>query len=208
MDSALTVCENIGALNSTMIFEESMSQLYDTTGRYKEALIHHKKYVAAKDSLFNEEKSKNIGRLEQKHEFEMAELQRNRKEEILARLEKEKTERRNNLQYSAIGIGILLLFGSLFFLGRFTIPNWLVELSVFMPFLLLFEFTLVLLDPYIELYTQSEPAYILILNAILAGSIFPIHNLFESRLKQRIFKAKRIKIKKRMEQYKKDVEEL
>ncbi|MBL4655391.1 MAG: tetratricopeptide repeat protein, partial [Bacteroidia bacterium] len=172
MDSALTLCKSIGALKSTMIFEESMSQLYDTTGRYKEALIHHKKYVAAKDSLFNEEKSKNIGRLEQKHEFEMAEMEHKKQEEILARIEKEKTERRNNLQYSAIGIGILLLFGSLFFLGRFTIPNWLVELSVFMPFLLLFEFTLVLLDPYIELYTQSEPAYILILNAILAGSIF------------------------------------
>jgi len=145
--------------------------------------------------------------LEQKYEFDLAEMQRKEQEALLARIESEPIQRRINLQYTGIGIGILLLFGFLFFLGRFTIPNWLVELSIFMPFLLLFEFAIVLLDPYIETYTQ-EPAFILLLNALLAGMIFPIHNLFESKLKQRIFKAKRLKIKKRMEQYKKDVEEL
>jgi len=182
-----------------------LNDLHAKQNNFKLAYKYHKQYTEIKDSLFNEEKSKEIGKLEV--EFEMAEMERKKQEELLARIERESTSRRNNLQYTAIGIGILLLFGSLFFLGRFTIPNWLVELSVFMPFLLLFEFTLVLLDPYIEVYTQ-EPAYILMLNAILAGIIFPIHNLFESKLNQRIFKAKRLKIKKRMEQYRRDVEEL
>lgn len=138
--------------------QQNLSKLYAETGRYQKAYKHHLEYSIAKDSLFNEEKSKDIGRLEAKHEFEMAEMERKQKEEEQARKEAELNARRNNQQYSGILVFIVLLFVCVFILGRFAIPIRLAEGLVFFAFLLLFEFTLVLLDPYIEQYSAGAPA--------------------------------------------------
>ena len=47
-------------------------------------------------------------------------------------------------------------------------------------------FTLVLLDPYIEQYSSGAPAIKLGFNAVLAALIFPLHSLFENKLKKRL----------------------
>jgi len=182
----LALSDSVGALNITRHIEEFISHLYDTTGQYKLALEHYKKYTIAKDSLFNEEKSKDIGKLEAKHEFETQEIERKRKEEEEIRIEEEKENRRNNLQYSGILIFLVVLIIGISFSGRFSIPIRLAEGMVFFTFLLFFEFTLVLLDPYIENWTGGEPAYKLVINAGLAGAIFPLHSFFESKLKGRV----------------------
>jgi len=51
---------------------------------------------------------------------------------------------------------------------------------------LFFEFTLVLLDPYIETYSSGEPAWKLLFNAVLAAMIFPLHSFFEATIKRRL----------------------
>jgi len=177
---------------------------------YKLSLEHYKQYSILKDSVFNEEKSKDLGKLEAKHEFEMAEQERKRQEEEQQRILTEQTERRNLLQYSGILLFILLLFFAVFLLStRFKSPLTggrlplairgvsprQAEGLIFITFLLVFEFLLVLTDPYLEQYTGGEPAYKLIINAGLAGLIFPLHSIAESKLKQRLFSAKRISIK-------------
>ncbi|MBL4715668.1 MAG: hypothetical protein JKX95_03455 [Bacteroidia bacterium] len=83
-----------------------------------------------------------------------------------------------------------------------------IEGIIFISFLILFEFVLVLADPHIERYTGGAPGYKLLFNAGIAGLMFPLHHFFEGKLKKRIIKAQREKIRKRMELYKKDVEEL
>jgi len=107
-----------------------------------------------------------------------------------ARISQEKAERRNSLEYSGITLGLFLLFGLLFFMGRFNLPNWVLELSVFLPFLILFEFVLVLTDPVVESYASGDPMIKLLINAVLAGIIFPLHSFFERVLKKRMFKSK------------------
>jgi len=194
LDSALALSWRIGEMKEYMGFERSIVKLYDTTARYSLAYEHHKKYTAAKDSLFNEEKSKEIGKLEAKHEFEMAEMKRNQEEAEQARILAAQIHRRNNLQYSAILIGLFLLFGLTFFLGRFTLPNWTVELATFIPFLILFETCLVYTDPYVDQWTGGEPAWKLLINAGLAAFIFPLHGFFEAKLKQGVFKTRQRKI--------------
>ena len=76
---------------------------------YKEAFVYHKLYSQVKDSLFNEEKSKDLGKLEAKHEYETAEAERKRLEIEELGLENEKINRRNSLQYSAIVIGLMVI---------------------------------------------------------------------------------------------------
>jgi len=187
---ALGLCDSIRALNYTMHYEKNISQLYDTTGRYQLALEHYKKYSTAKDSLFNEEKAKDLGKLEAKHEFETAEAERKRLEEEQAKQAAAEKSRRDNLQYSGILIMLVLVFSGVFMLGRFNIPVRLAEGMIFFAFLLFFEFMLVMLDPYIENYSGGEPAYKLLFNAVLAGLIFPLHSLFESKMKGRLVQAK------------------
>ena len=196
LDSALALSWRIGEMKEYMGFERSIVKLYDTTARYNLAYEHHKKYTAAKDSLFNEEKSKEIGKLEAKHEFEMAEMKRKQKEAEQARVLAAQIHRRNNLQYSGILIFIVAFSITLLFSGRLNIPVRLAEGGVFFTFLLIFEFLLVLTDPYIEQWTGGEPAYKLIVNAGLAGLIFPLHSFFETKLKKRIMIKQKQKITK------------
>jgi len=190
LDSASAIFNTIGELYFIMLTHQAFSELYDTTGRYQLALESYKKYTAAKDSIFNEDKSKDLGKLEAKHEFETAEMERKREE--AARLAKEAAvqSRRDNLQYSGILIFLVLVFAGVFALGRFAIPIRVAEGLIFFSFLLFFEFTLVLLDPYIEQYSSGAPAIKLGFNALLAGLIFPLHSFFERKMKRRIMKTK------------------
>ncbi|MBN4081849.1 tetratricopeptide repeat protein, partial [bacterium AH-315-C07] len=190
LDSALQLSESIGTLNLTMQFEKSLSSVYDTTARYKKALIHYKKYTITKDSLFNEAKSKDIGRLEQKHEFEMAQLKSQQEEEAGKRQEAAQLSRRNSLQYSLIVLGLLVLGLLIAMLGRFNLTTRVVEGIVFISFLIFFEFLLVLLDPYMESWTGGEPLWKLLANAVLASAIFPLHSFFEEKVKKRILKLR------------------
>jgi tetratricopeptide (TPR) repeat protein len=152
------------------------------------SIEHHEQFVDLRDKVFNEEKQKDIGKLEARHEYEMATLKREREEKEKAEIAAEERSRRNNLQYSASLLAICLLFGGLFFMGKLTLPKWAVELSVFLPFLILFEFLLVLTDPYVNSWTEGEPAFNLLVNASFAGLIFPLHSFFERLLKERLFK--------------------
>ena len=127
----------------------------------------------------------------------MAEQQRKRQEEEQQRIIKEQIERRNLLQYSGILIFIVAFAIAVLFSGKLNIPVRLAEGGIFFTFLLIFEFILVLSDPYIENWTGGEPAYKLLINASLAALIFPLHSLAEAKLKQRLFKAKKIRIKKK-----------
>ncbi len=81
---ALALCDSIGSLNNTLEFENVLSNLYSQTGRPKLALEHYKKFIAAKDSLTNEENTKKTVRLEMNYEFD--------KKESSAKLEQEKKE--------------------------------------------------------------------------------------------------------------------
>ncbi|MFH1319196.1 MAG: tetratricopeptide repeat protein [Bacteroidota bacterium] len=208
---ALELSKDIGALNLVKSWHQALSELYEQTGqaayvagdkaiaadRYKKAYQHHIEYSIAKDSIFNEEKSKDIGKLEAKHEMEMAETKRKQEEEEQVRILEEQTERRNLLQYSGILIFIVAFIIILLFSGKLNIPVRLAEGGIFFTFLLVFEFLLVLLDPAVEQYTGNEPAYKLIINAGLAALIFPLHSFAETKIKQRLFATKKEIIKKR-----------
>jgi len=183
---ATMLADSIGALIEESEAHSRLAECYEKMGKHQNALEHYKQYTILKDSIFNEEKSKDLGKLEAKHEFETAEIQRKRTEEEQAKQEAATKSRRDNLQYSGILIFLVLVFAGVFALGRFSIPIRLAEGLIFFAFLLFFEFTLVMLDPYIEQYSSGAPAIKLGFNAVLAGLIFPLHSLFEAKLKGRL----------------------
>nr|MBK9653842.1 tetratricopeptide repeat protein [Bacteroidota bacterium] len=71
--TALNISDSIGAVLLQRDNHESLSKLYEETHDYKKALWHHQKMLAARDSIFNEEKSKEFTRKEMQYEFEKKE---------------------------------------------------------------------------------------------------------------------------------------
>ncbi|MBL4735017.1 MAG: tetratricopeptide repeat protein [Flavobacteriales bacterium] len=180
------IADSMGASHELSRISALLADAYVGINDFERALASYKTHTTLKDSTFNEEKSKEIGKLEAKYEMETAQAEKQRIEDEQARRDIALKNRRDNLQYSGILIFIVLIFSLVFMLGKITVPVRLAEGMIFFSFLLFFEFSLVLLDPYIERYSSGGPALKLGFNALLAAAIFPLHSLFESRLKKRL----------------------
>ena len=166
----------------------NLSLLYDTTARPAQAFEAYKLYIIYRDSITNEENTKAQTRTEMKYEYEKAALVKEQEEKELARLAAEKTARRDNLQYSVVLICLLVIGVLVAMLGRLSLPERIAEGIIFFSFLILFEFLLVLADPYIDKWSGGAPGFKLLFNAGIAAFIFPLHSLFEARLKGRLVK--------------------
>ncbi|MBL4658690.1 MAG: hypothetical protein JKX73_11860 [Flavobacteriales bacterium] len=142
------------------------------------------------DSINNEETKKASIRQQTKYEFEKAQIIKEQKQKEQTRIQEEELSRRDNLQYSVILIVILLVFGGVLGLGFVKVSPSVAEGLIFFAFLILFEFLLVLSDPYVDNITGGAPAYKLLTNAVLAALIFPLHSLFERLLKKRLIDHK------------------
>ena len=158
-------------------------------GHFKEALHMYELFVQMRDSTNNDETQKATIRQQTKYEFEKAMLVKEQEEKEKARLKAEVTDRRDDLQYSVILIAILVLFGGVLALGFINVSERMAEGIIFFSFLILFEFLLVLADPYIEGWSGGAPGIKLLFNAGVAALIFPAHAFFESRLKGRFVKT-------------------
>jgi len=185
-----TLADEIGAKVELMKAYKSLSNGYVQQYNHKKAYAYYKLSSEIKDSLYNEDKAKEIGKLEAKYEMEKKIAEEKRLADEQTRIKVTRIKRRNILQYSSILIVIVILSLSLFMLGRLNIGIRMLEGMTFITFLIIFETVLVLLDPYIEIWTGGEPAYKLAINAGLAGVIFPLHQFFEGLLKRRIIKSK------------------
>ncbi|MBL4625582.1 MAG: tetratricopeptide repeat protein [Flavobacteriales bacterium] len=165
-----------------------LSNLNKNEGNYQEALEMYELHIIMRDSINNEKTQKATIRQQTKYEFEKAQLVAEQQRNEALRIKNEELERRDNLQYSIIFLAILLVFGLILSLGSIKLSPAVAEGLIFFAFLILFEFLLVLADPYVDRWTGGEPMYKLLLNAILAGLIFPLHAFFERMFKKRLVK--------------------
>ncbi|OFY69838.1 MAG: hypothetical protein A3G23_07390 [Bacteroidetes bacterium RIFCSPLOWO2_12_FULL_37_12] len=167
-----------------------LSQFYNETENYANAEEYYLLYMKMKDSLMNESKSQEIGKLEARFESE-----KKLEEEYRQKLEKDADDaatrfRKNNLQYSAICICLILFFLIPFYLRRKTTHLHFLPVLIFISFLIFFEFLQMLTDPIMDKLTQNEPAYKLLVNLALAFAISPLHNFLENKFRKRLLKNK------------------
>jgi len=163
----------------------SLYQIDSALGDWKSAFEHHKLYKQYSDSLHNEDKSKAFGRIESRYQFEKEAEEAKRKEAEAKRKEQAETERRNNLQYLSIFAGLMVLFGGLAFVGKLKIPVRVLDIALFASLLILFEFLLILSEPYIEQFSGGIPIQKLVFNSVIALGFAPLHGFLEGKLKKR-----------------------
>ncbi|WP_276370865.1 tetratricopeptide repeat protein [Chryseolinea sp. H1M3-3] len=177
--------------NSSLLLSELFEGKQD-----KESLRYHKLALAAQDSLFSQEKNQQIQALS------FGEALRQQEIESLKMIEK--TERRNNIQYGAIALSLVLFLIVFLLLSHsiFASPQLIRFLGV-LALLILFEFINLLLGPFISGITDNVPFLMLIIMVCIAGLLIPIHSRLENIITGRLVeKNKRLRLaaaKKMME---------
>ena len=189
LQKALNLSKEIGSKEYLKDQYINLSNLYDTIGRPAQAFEAYKLYIIYRDSMDNEENTKAQTRTEMKYEYEKAELVKEQEENEKHRILNEKLKRRDNLQYSVVLICLLVVGVLVAMLGKLSLPVRMAEGIIFFSFLILFEFLLVLADPYIDAWSGGAPGFKLLFNAGIAALIFPLHAFFESKLKGTIGKS-------------------
>ena len=155
-----------------------LSTHFETAGKPDSALYYLKLNLAAKDSIYNQEKVRQVQTLTFNEQL--------RQQEIWEAKAEAARQRRNNLQYIGIGIFIITLFSLVLLMSKVKVKPRVVEFLGLLGLLLLFEFISVLLDPWIGHFTHHNPVFILGISAAIAALLVPVHHRLTSALKKRL----------------------
>jgi tetratricopeptide (TPR) repeat protein len=138
------------------------------------------------DSISNMSKKDQLVMLEIDHET--------RQREIIQQQEEQQRIRRHNIQYTAITIGVFVVFLILVMLGSFRVPEWVIKALGFFSFVFLFEFIVIITDHKIIDITAGEPWKILLIKIILIGFLLPFHQWLEKKVIEYLLNHKLIDI--------------
>jgi tetratricopeptide (TPR) repeat protein len=113
---ALAIDTVIGSMEGIKTENQTLSTLYSETGQFEKAFYHYKVFTRAKDSLFNEEKNKEITRKEMKYEFEKKEAETKAAQEKKSEADEvEKRKQKMILYIISTGLIIVLLLAAIIF---------------------------------------------------------------------------------------------
>lgn len=151
-----------------------LDTLYTFKGNLKAAINCKALYYKYKDSIYNDNREKELMVLEAGNEQERQKLIDKEKEEL--------KRRRNNIQYLAITLGIVALFLALVLFGMFKVPKGLIRALGFFAFLMMFEFLFLLFKKNIYGFTHGEPWKDLLAMIAMAAVLVPLHHWLEHKV--------------------------
>ena len=105
---AVLLANSIGALKEASDAHSGLTECYEKLDLHKLALEHFKQYSTLKDTVYNEEKSKEIGRLEAGYEYEM-QLQEQRLEQEKKEALAEERANKQRIVIWSVSVGLLLV---------------------------------------------------------------------------------------------------
>jgi hypothetical protein len=128
--------------------------------------------MAIKDTLFSVEKNRSIQVLNFKEQM--------RQQELAEALQKEQEQRRHNLQYSAIVVGLVSFVILLLMLSRTVIiKEKFIRFFGVLGLLAVFEFINLFVHPYLDRLTNHSPVFMLMILMCIAALLIPLHHRLE-----------------------------
>ena len=189
---ALVIAEELKNIKSQKDACNCLYRVNKSLGNTNKALEYLERDLMISQQIQLKEISKNLQKMEysqEKFRDSIAVVEAKRREDVRILEIKTATDRRHRIQYSII-FGIVFTIFSLILISRkISISKFYVEGLIFFAFLMLFEFLLVLISPFIGTITNGEPAFMLLCNAAIAGIIIPVHSFFEKILKTKLIKT-------------------
>ncbi len=111
-DSGLQITKELGDIDLNRMFYSSLATAYASIGHYKEAYDNHVQFKLLTDSVFNSDKSKQLGDLKTKFEVEKKEAELKSKEVV-----------QQAISIGVVGVLIIVLIFSIFLYRRFKITQ-------------------------------------------------------------------------------------
>lgn len=172
----ISEAENLSAtlLSSSLL----LSELYEGINNTK-SLQYHKIALTAQDSLFSQEKNQQVETLSFSETLRQREVEAARKQA--------EVERKNNLQFAGIAVG-LIVFVIVFLLLSHSIiarPGLIRFLGV-LALLIVFEFINLLLGPLVDRATGRSPILMLVTMVFIAAILIPIHSKLDKWVTQQL----------------------
>lgn len=140
--------------------------------------VYYKLAVAAKDTMFNAEKIKEVQVLS----FNEAE----RQHEIAEEKQHENEQRLINLQLIGIAIFIPMFFLCMLLLSKSRVHRRVIEFMSVLSLLMFFEFVTLLIHPLVLLISNHLPAVELLILVVLAAILAPVHHNLTHWLRERL----------------------
>jgi len=169
--------EDFAKKNGMLEWETNIAQKLDSLfyqkGDFKTSKIYTEIYYKLKDSTDNINKEKEMAQVEAADE--QARLVK------LEKLKEENKQRRLNIQYTGITIGIAFFFALLVFMGIFKVSESMIKLFGFFGFIMFFEFLILIADTWIHDITHGEPWKVLGIKIILIALLLPFHHWLEKK---------------------------
>ena len=193
---SLAISGNSQLRRLTVDAARQLAQLYKATND-KEALRYYEMAMDTKDSIFSASNTAQIQALI----FSEQERQR----EINENKVKEAAERKHNLQYAAIALGLITFLTLFLLLSHSIIANQkLIRFLGVVALLIVFEFINLYIHPYLAHATNDSPLLMLLVMVCIAALLVPVHHRLEKWITNRLVeKNKRIRLaaaKKTIEQ--------
>ncbi|OJW82485.1 MAG: hypothetical protein BGO69_17725 [Bacteroidetes bacterium 46-16] len=105
-----------------------------------------------------------------------------RQQELRAEMDRKATERRYNLQYTAMVIAIIGIFILLATLGTFKVHPTYIRILGFFSFIFFFEFIIMIADHQIHDFTHGEPWKFMAFKIVLIAILLPLHHWLEEKV--------------------------
>jgi tetratricopeptide (TPR) repeat protein len=148
-----------------------LADFYKKNSDIEKAFAFQEEAIVLKDSIYSKDRITKIQFLSAEEELRQKEIAEMKMEEEL--------DRKIKLQYLFICIFIPVLFFFTLYLSNRKIRPKMIEFLGIVSLLLTFEFIMVLLHPFIADFTHHLPLYQLLIFAVIASILTPIHHRIE-----------------------------
>ena len=175
-----------GFLNKQLNASVFLTGFYKSKNDINKAFTFQEEVLSLKDTIFSNERIAKLQLLSMEEDLRQKEIAEKKLEEI--------QDRKIKLQYLTIGLLLpVLMFITLYLSNKRIKPKYIEFLGV-VSLLLMFEFIMILLHPFIVRITNHMPLYQLMIFALIASVLTPLHHKIESWLLKMLTKKGKISL--------------
>ena len=183
-EKAFDLCKAKNNVSSLTLVSESLSKIYEARSDFRKAFYYDKQADSCNIILNGKSAKDKVVLLE-------VERENKQRENDLVELQ-QKIDRQYNLQIMAITILLAGTFLLMLFVGMFPVSKITIRMLGYFAFISLFEFIVLLLDPFIIKLTDGEPLKIWGVKIVLIALLVPFqhfleHNLIKFLSSQKLF---------------------
>jgi hypothetical protein len=175
---SFTTANEAGFTKKILKASTFLSNYFKDLNRIDSAYYYQQITIATKDSLFSQEKVREVQNLSFTEQI--------RQQEIEDAKTKAEEERKANIQLLGIVTFILFFFGLLFVFSKKHVNPNVIKFLGLLGLLLLFEFISLFLHPYVAAFTHHKPIFMLLILVAIASMLVPMHHKLQGWVKEKL----------------------